>query len=253
MTRFSLEPEVARLHVLRLELLNEAHFDSYRALASDEENARAETFQFERHRREFLATRGLVRTVLGAHASEDPKKLIFTKGLWGKPVLASAELAKSISFNLSNTDGMVVLLVACGRDVGVDVERVDETTDLSTVAARVFAPSELAALERLPHQQRRERFFAYWTLKEAYIKARGMGLELPLEKFWFDLDGDPDTGPDLNTEPDPKIAFAPPIEDDPKLWQFGRISLSPVHRAAWAIHRSLDHEDLAIEVVETIP
>ena len=70
-----------------------------------------------------------------------------------------------------------------------------------------------------------------------------MGLELPLEKFSFDLD----------TDFSMKIAFAPPMDDDPKVWQFGRLSLSPVHRTAWAIRRGFDLSDLAIEIVETIP
>ena len=241
MTRV-LEANVARLHVTRLELLNKGHFDSYRSMANDEENARSDKFQFEKHRHEFLATRGLVRTVLGSYADEDPKRLRFAKGEWGKPSIASPDRAKGISFNLSNTDGMVVLMVTRDRDIGVDVERLDSTSDLDGVAARVFAPSELAALRRLPLEEQRERFFAYWTLKEAYIKARGMGLELPLEKFAFDLDADPKI----------EIAFAPPIQDDFKVWQFGRMNLSPLHRAAWAIRRT-NLEEIAIEVVETIP
>jgi 4'-phosphopantetheinyl transferase len=236
-----LAPGVARLHVLRLELLNKGHFDSYRALANEEENARADRFQFEKHRQEFLATRGLVRTVLGGYASEDPKTLTFTKGQWGKPLLASPAHAKGLSFNLSNTDGMVVLLVARDREVGVDVEKIDRNTNLDDVAARVFAPAELAALRRLSRDDQRERFFAYWTLKEAYIKARGMGLALPLEKFCFDVERDAK----------PNIAFAPPIEDDPKVWQFGQVSLSSTHRAAWAVRRT-ELMDIPIEIVETV-
>src|SRR5262249_50795126 len=111
-------------------------------------------------------------------------------------------------------------------DVGVDVEHVNRRLVGLELAERFFAPVEVAALRALAEENRGEHFFAYWTLKEAYIKARGLGLSLPLDAFAFQLD------PGC-----PRITFTERIADNPSAWQFARQRPGPDHALAVAIHR----------------
>jgi 4'-phosphopantetheinyl transferase len=127
--------------------------------------------------------------------------------------------------------------VALDRDVGVDVEhtatpRFDAQACLE-VAASHFADSEIAGLAALPPEARRERFFAIWTLKEAYIKARGLGLALPLDSFAFEVGADPPGGAAAI-----EIRFAPGLEDDAARWHLLRLRPTPTHALALAARRA---------------
>jgi 4'-phosphopantetheinyl transferase len=107
---------------------------------------------------------------------------------YGKPSIAAEHVAaRGIEFNLSHTDGLVVMGVTRDRSIGVDVENVRACEVGIEIAERFFAPEEILALRALPEEKQKHRFFEYWTLKEAYIKARGMGLSIPLERFAFHL------------------------------------------------------------------
>jgi 4'-phosphopantetheinyl transferase len=110
------------------------------------------------------------------------------------------------------------------------------------IAADFFAPREVLALLKAPSAEQCERFFDYWTLKEAYIKARGMGLAIPLDQFWFTLDASAPV----------RIAFAPELDDDPASWQFARLRPSARHRVAVAVRRGLG-ADLALTVRAVVP
>ena len=124
--------------------------------------------------------------------------------------------------NLSHTDGLVALAVA-KTPVGVDVEDLQRRGRTVELSDRFFAPSEARALRALPEAAQRSRFFDLWTLKEAYIKARGQGLAIPLASFAFDLDHGP-------------LAFQPQ-PGDPIIWQFARMDPTPRHRLALALAR----------------
>lgn len=158
----------------------------YRSLLSEEERQRQMRFYFERDRHRYLVTRAMVRTVLSKYSDVAPRDWRFAVNDYGKPSIAAEHTqARGIEFNLSHTDGLVVLGISRGRVLGVDVENVRaREIDLET-ADRFFASAEVAALRALPSQQQRQRFFDYWTLKESYIKARGMGLSIPLGSFAF--------------------------------------------------------------------
>ena len=125
----------------------------------------------------------------------------------GKPILANSPSALVPRFNLAHTAGLVACAFSRDFEVGIDVENRQRTVNLD-VARRFFAPAEVAYLEQAPEDRREDIFLLFWTLKEAYIKARGLGLSLPLEQFAFTL-GDP-----------PQIAFAPAMRDDPSCWRF---------------------------------
>ncbi len=132
-------------------------------------------------------------------------------------------------------------MVAKDLEIGVDVEDTERKSETVGVADRFFSPREVAALHALPEAAQRGRFFDYWTLKEAYIKARGMGLAIPLDQFSFLLDGAPPI----------RIAFDPRLGDDAATWQFERFTLTARHRTAVAIRRT--GADLRVVVRATVP
>ena len=166
-----------------------AALDAYLGLLSPDERTRHARFLNERARHEYLITRALCRTVLSRYAAVAPADWRFRANQWGRPEIdcPSPDYA-DLRFNLSNTRGLVVCAVAQGGEIGVDVELIDRAGSLLEIADRFMAPVEARDIAALPPDAQALRFFTYWTLKEAYIKARGMGLSIPLDKFWFLLD-----------------------------------------------------------------
>lgn len=159
---------------------------SLRQLLSAEEQQRGARFLHAEDRHRFLLTRATVRTVLSRYAPVAPQDWSFIANEHGRPSIANNHpQAAGLSFNLSHTRGLIVLGVCRDRELGVDVENIRERTPSPGIAERFFAPPESASLVKLPEAQRHERFFAYWTLKEAYIKARGRGMSIPLDRFSF--------------------------------------------------------------------
>ena len=197
---------------------------SARALLTGEELARLERFRFERDRRIHLATRVLVRTVLSRYESVPPAAWRFAAGEQGRPEIASPE--SSLRFNLSNARGLVVCAVARAIDLGVDVEPLERVVPLE-VAERFFSPAEVEALHALPEEARPRRFLDLWTLKESYIKARGLGLTLPLDRFSFVLE----------TERPPRIEIDPILGDRGTSWQFVQLQPTPGHLLALCVRR----------------
>ena len=153
-----------------------------------DERKRHQRFHFERDRRLFVATRALVRTVLSSYAAVAPADWRFGVGEHGKPRVVHPAVRPLIHFNLANTPGLVVCLVSIAHQrIGVDAERTDHQTE-TPPADWCFSASEVKALRTLPAFTQSQRFFAYWTLKECYVKARGLGLALPLDRFSFLVD-----------------------------------------------------------------
>lgn len=168
---------------------DESLLHAYRELISKDERQQMARFYFEKDRKRYLVTRALVRTVLSEYVKIDPKDLRFSANAYGKPFLAGDDdRVRSVSFNLSHTHGMILLGIAFPGAIGVDAEHTAIRAAPFDIVDKVFASPEIAALQALPPERRAERFFQLWTLKESYIKARGMGLSLPLDKFGFHFD-----------------------------------------------------------------
>ena len=195
-----------------------------RSLLTGEELERLQSYRFERDRRIYLATHALLRCVLSHYQELAPRDWRFSTNANGKPEIAGQS---SLRFNLSNTEGLVVCALARDSQVGVDVERLGRTSPLE-VARSYFAAAEVSSLEELPAHERARRFFDYWTLKESYIKARGLGLSVPLDRFWFQLERD---------RP-PRLEIAPALDDDGECWQFIQCTPTPDHLVAVCIRRS---------------
>lgn len=200
-------------------------FDSYFSLMTDEERARHDRYYFARDRRLFLATRALVRTVLSRYVAVPPTSWRFAAGERGKPYIVGPAYTAGprLHFNLSNTHGLVVCAVSVAHaDLGVDAEGLDRGGETVNIAEHYFSPGEVKALRALPSDDQQLRFFTYWTLKESYIKARGLGLALPLDQFSFVLAEGAGIG----------ISFAPQLVDNPSDWQFALIDAPPRHLMA---------------------
>src|SRR4029077_13081267 len=101
----------------------------------------------------------------------------------GKPALSDESGSNGVKFNASHSDGRLLVAIARGREVGIDVERRRPVADWRGLAGRYFAAAEVAALDRLDEADREQAFFRCWTRKEAYIKAHGLGMSLPLDQF----------------------------------------------------------------------
>jgi 4'-phosphopantetheinyl transferase len=213
---------------------------AYEAWLAPHERERRDRYRFEHSRREYLLTRALVRSTLSRYAPVPPEAWTFRENEYGRPEIAIEEHAW-LRFNLSNTRGLVAIAVANDREVGIDVEDTERHGQTVEIAESFFSPREVAALRALPASRQRDRFFDYWTLKESYIKARGMGLSIPLDQFSFLLD----VGPRIT------IAFDPRLRDDASTWQFARATRGARHRIAVAVRRAGD--DVAILAHETIP
>lgn len=170
------------------ECLMDGRAELYRSLLSAEESARLERFRFEHLKREFLVTRALCRLTLSRYSAVHPAAWRFAANHYGRPEIDMPGLDLPLRFNLSNARSLVACVVTRTADAGVDVEEVDRPGETVAIADQYFSSSEVAGLRRLPAARQRQRFFELWTLKESYIKARGMGLSIPLEQFSFDLD-----------------------------------------------------------------
>lgn len=218
-----------------------ARRERYLPLLAPDEHERMARLVFERDRHRFLLTRALVRTMLSRYAPVQPADWQFIANVHGRPeILDRPAGVPDLRFNISHTDGLIACAVTIGREVGVDVEHVNRRLT-QDVAARFFAPSEVAHLQSLPEEEQERVFFDYWTLKEAYIKARGFGLALPLGDFAFHL------SPDAV----PAISFEPSLPDDPATWQFRQDWPTPTHRLALAIRRTGD--DLPVRMRHVVP
>lgn len=170
-----------------------ARLDALHTHLTPDEVARAERYRFVAPGRRFVAARGLLREILGAYLDVAPAELRFQQNAWGKPLLAQPRDA--LQFNLAHTDDLLLVAVTADRAVGIDVERVRPVQNLDGLVARTFSPTERAAFHALPRSQRLEAFFATWTRKEAYMKARGLGFRLPLGAF--DVTVAPDAPPQV--------------------------------------------------------
>jgi 4'-phosphopantetheinyl transferase len=161
-----------------------AHFES---TLSPDERARANRFRFAKDRNDFSVGRGLLRELLGGYLGEAPTALEFSYGEYGKPFLSGARASGGLSFNLSHSAGVAVYAIARERNLGIDVERINPDFGGEAIARRYFSAREVDDLLSLPPGKRPDAFFQCWTRKEAYLKARGAGLQIPLASFSVSL------------------------------------------------------------------
>ena len=199
------EPQVARLYVT----------------LSTDERERASRYRFPRDQRRFIASRGWLRAILRSYVGIEATAIRFHYNPHGKPELETGDL----QFNLAHSEDLALYAIARGRRVGIDIERIRPGIADDKLTDSVFAPREIAALRSLPPHDQQRSFFACWTRKEAYVKARGEGLVMPLDAFEVSLlPGDPAAL--LSTPAEPQEAAR---------WTLCELDVGPDYAATLAI------------------
>ncbi|MDZ7269880.1 MAG: 4'-phosphopantetheinyl transferase superfamily protein [candidate division KSB1 bacterium] len=172
------------VHVWRIGLqLPPSRMEQLQAMLDAGETQRAARFYFDKDRRRFIVAHAAMRMILGAYLQLDPAGLQLGRNAYGKPELQDNRTAVAVRFNLSHSGELALFAVARDRNLGVDVEQVRPVQELLQLAQRFFTPQEVNVLRQIPAEGRLLAFFNCWTRKEAFIKANGMGLSLPLDQF----------------------------------------------------------------------
>jgi 4'-phosphopantetheinyl transferase len=186
-----------RLHLNSAEVhlwqarLNKRLADSVERHLSADEIARARRFHFAKDKNDFVAARGLLRTLLSAYLGISSDELLFSYGEKGKPSLQKSHRS-AINFNLAHSRGMAIYAFSESREVGIDLEYMREDLADEDIAERFFSRREIKMLAGVSAELKKQAFFNCWTRKEAYIKARGEGLSMPLDEFDVSLEpGEP--------------------------------------------------------------
>jgi 4'-phosphopantetheinyl transferase len=188
---------------------------------NEEEQAKAARIRCEKTQGQFIAARSWLRLLLGRYLRKDPAALSFVLGERGKPRLAGTAPDAGLVFNVSHAGDWVLIALARDRALGVDVEAPRAMRDMDGIAERCFAPRELAYWRALPLAASEEAFFAFWTCKEAFVKAVGQGVFLGLENCVIEL------GP-----PAPKLVSVPASCGDPGDWRLYDLSAGMIPRVA---------------------
>lgn len=208
---------------LVLEDVPEEAWPIWLAGLDNEERARAGRLLREADRRQFIAAHTLLRVLLFWAAGTAPRDWRFIVGFHGKPALHPDHARSALTFNISHTSGAVACGIAPGCPIGVDIEDGERTGRHLDIAEAYFAPSEISCLRAAPARERPALFLLFWTLKEAYIKASGQGLSLPLDRFAVSL------APIA-------ISFPEPGAGRPANWQFETVACTSRHRLSVALH-----------------
>lgn len=231
------------VHLWRTEVASvpDELIEIYYDLLLPAERERNQRYRFDRDRRCDSVTRLLARTVLSNYADIESSAWWFIKGEHGKPEIGNDQV--KLRFNLSHTSQHVVCAVTRSMHVGVDIEHTQRKNKVLDIAGHYFSRQEIIDLFELPVAQQPDRFFDYWTLKEAYMKARGEGISLGLGNFSFDLSDNQNI----------RISFSQKIEDEPEAWRFWLFNHCSEHRTALAIKNGVGAGEPILRFFDTIP
>ncbi len=215
------------IHLWRISLgMGSLSIERLRRSLSKDELERSDNFKFQKGRRRYIAARGCLRDILARYLGVAPSQLRFKYNSYGKPELVSGYGQEALTFNLSHSHELGLIAVTWDRLVGVDVERIRPNVAGEKLARRFFSKREVADLQSVPDGLRERAFFTCWTRKEAFIKARGQGLSLPLDQFDVTLN-----------QQEPAAIFA--IQGDmaeAKKWSLFHLDPEPGYVAALAIN-----------------
>lgn len=169
------------VHVWTASLAHDlSHLETLQGLLSAEEVNRAHRFHYARDRHRFIAGRGQLRMLLGHYLDQPPESIHFDYSAYGKPSVTNE---RGLTFNISHADDMALYAFAYQAEIGVDIEAIKMDFPVEDISQHYFSTTEIAVLSRLPDDLKHRAFFTCWTRKEAYIKARGEGLSIPLDSF----------------------------------------------------------------------
>jgi 4'-phosphopantetheinyl transferase len=175
----------------------------FERVLSPDERERAGRFRFEKDRAHYIAGRGILRSILGRYLQASPGELRFRYNTHGKPYLA--DKTQKVQFNVAHSHGLALFAITNGPELGIDIEFVRPDFATAEIAERFFAPEEVQMLAAIEPAGRTMAFFHCWTRKEAFIKARGMGLSLPLNRFVVNFGPDVPCGV-LSAQDEPEVS-----------------------------------------------
>lgn len=200
--------------------------DDYLSILCDCERQRHDAFYFERDRHLYRVSHALLRQCLSQYHDIQPADWRFEDGEYGRPEIVIPSGCPPLRFSLSHTHGLAACAITLEIDLGLDVEAIDHDVDIASVAEHVFSADERQRLAACCGSKQRDLFFWHWTLKEAYIKAVGAGMTLPLQSISFRNAADGE----------PRIDFKDTIDDFPDRWRFWQSRpLNGLYRMALAI------------------
>jgi 4'-phosphopantetheinyl transferase len=201
---------------------------------SDEERQRSQRFLRDVDRQQFIVSHGAVRTILGQYLGIPPGHIEIKIGPGGKPQLANSPHFPPLHHNLSHSERLAMIAVTLDHEVGVDVERIRPSVDIESIVQRFFAPGERTRWQALPDHERLAAFFRCWTRKEAYLKARGIGLSSGLDQFEVSLaPGEP-----------ARLLRGDIPGDSPQRWQMHDVSPAEEYMAACVVEQGIDRLSL---------
>jgi 4'-phosphopantetheinyl transferase len=177
------------IHVWRASLdLPASRVDGLQQTLAPDELSKAERFRFQKDRQRFIVTRALLRAILSRYLDTEPGELRFSISEYGKPALIPPSAQDTINFNVSHSHRLALYAITHNDPVGIDLEYIRPLSEVDQIAKRSFSAQENAVFSAFTQTQKLEAFFKYWTRKEAYLKAIGEGLSLPMDQFDVSLD-----------------------------------------------------------------
>lgn len=216
-----------QVHVWRINLnISPEQVQTYHNTLSSDEKSTAARFYFQNDRDQYIVARGALRTILSRYLDIAPDEIQFSYSSLGKPTLTNSLGIEIVNFNVSHSHKMALVGVTRGRQLGIDLEYIQKDFACEEIAKRVFSPQEIATLDDLPRDLKHEAFFNCWTRKEAYIKARGLGLSYPLNQFEVSL---------IPGEPAQLIKVNGDDFFEASRWSLQELELGPRYAAALAV------------------
>jgi len=220
----SLSLATGEVHVWRVELDQPEHLlEKFRETLEEHELDRASRFHFEKHRRHFVVSRGVLRQLLARYLDADPATLRFSYGAYGKPALDGKHKNSRLRFNMSHSHEVALFAFAEDRELGVDVEHIRADFASEEIARRFFSHREVETFNAIPQQDQVAAFFRCWTRKEAYIKAIGRGLSQALDQF------------DVTLAAEEPAALLWCNEDDASRWSMSDLDVGSEYAGALAV------------------
>jgi len=214
---------------------------AYSQMLSTEETTKQQRFRFEKDRHSALITRAFVRDLLSHYADVSPVDWMFIKGAKDKPEIVEPPIP--LRFNISHTDNLIICAVMLNDDIGCDVENTKRKSDVLSIAKYSFSDVEINDLVMQPVAQQASRFFDYWTLKESYIKAWGLGLSIPLKDFSFTLP-DQHQNENISYIDDITLSFAAHRVDDANIWRSWLFYPNAIHRVALSVRAKSNNQKI---------
>jgi 4'-phosphopantetheinyl transferase len=234
--------EIHLWHVKDNQIIDPYLIDLYYQYMNDKERAQQKRFHFQKHKHQYLVTRALVRSVLSLYDDAiSPENWEFKKNAYGKPYINNSSVRLPLYFNISHTENLIVLAVTLDCDLGIDVEYLPRISRIDGIVESFFSPSEILSFKALSEEKQQQHFFDLWTLKEAYIKACGMGLSIPLDEFSYDFS---DAGK-IN------IKFNDSKNDSAEAWHFWQAQPTPEHKLSLAMRKPV--KTVSLSQWEIIP